>query len=172
MTETARQLTAPCAEREENLVLFHYGDLDGTERDDLHAHVGRCAACASYLKDLGTLLPLTVAASEPAASFWSDYNRELRKKIDATLEHKTWTQKLGEFFQPRWVPAFATAAIVALVLTFTFGRGIWSPGEPVQEDAALVEVLPVAENWEFFNTMDVLDNLDLLESMGNQGNAA
>jgi hypothetical protein len=172
MTETTRQLVAPCADREENLVLFHYGDLDGAERDGLHAHVGSCAACAAYLKDLGTLLPLTVAVSEPAANFWNDYDRELRKKIDATLDHKTWTEKLGEFFQPRWVPAFATAAIVALALTFTFGRGIWTPSEPAQENAAMVEVLPVAENWEFFSTMDVLDNLDLLESMGSQDNAA
>jgi len=29
----------------------------------------------------------------------------------------------------------------------------------------------VAENLEFFKTMEVLDNLDLLESMGSQGNA-
>jgi hypothetical protein len=172
MTESARQLVAPCAEREENLVLLHYGDLGGVERDDLHGHLKSCAACAGYLKDLGTLLPLTIAANEPAPSFWNDYDRELRKKIDATVEGKTWMEKLAEFFQPRWVPAFATAAVVVLALTFTLGRGIWNPGEPVQEDAALVEMLPVAENLEFFSTMDVLDNLDLLESMGSQGNAA
>jgi len=41
-----------------------------------------------------------------------------------------------------------------------------------QEDAAMLEILPVAENLEFFNAMDVLDDLDLLESMGNQSNAA
>jgi hypothetical protein len=33
-------------------------------------------------------------------------------------------------------------------------------------------VLPVAENLEFFRTMDVLDDLDLLESMGNQNSNA
>jgi hypothetical protein len=172
MTETTRRLISPCAEREENLVLLHYGDLGGTERDDLRVHVQSCAACAAFLEDLGALMPLTITASDPAPSFWSDYDRELRQKIDAAAERKNWLQRLADFFQPRWVPAFATAAIVALALTFTLGRGVWSPGEPAQEDAALAEVLPVAENLEFFSTMDVLDNLDLLESMGSQGNAA
>ena len=37
----------------------------------------------------------------------------------------------------------------------------------------MIEALPVAENLEFFKTMDVLDDLDFLESMGsNQGDAA
>lgn len=35
-----------------------------------------------------------------------------------------------------------------------------------------MEALPVAENLEFFKAMDVLDDLDLLESMGSQSGAA
>lgn len=171
MTATTK-LISPCAEREENLVLLHYGDLGAAETDELRAHAQSCAACGAYLKDLGTLMPLTVTASEPAPTFWNDYDRELRKKIDEVTERKSWAQTLAAFFQPRWVPAFATAAVVALALTFTVGRGIWTPSEPSREDAAAIELLPVAENLEFFSTMDVLDNLDLLELMGSQGNAA
>jgi hypothetical protein len=33
-----------------------------------------------------------------------------------------------------------------------------------------MEELPMAENLEFFKAMDVLDDLDLLEYMGSQGN--
>ena len=33
-----------------------------------------------------------------------------------------------------------------------------------------MEVLPVAENLDFFKSMDVLDDLDLLEFLGNQSN--
>jgi hypothetical protein len=36
----------------------------------------------------------------------------------------------------------------------------------------MMEALPVAENLEFFRSMDVLDDLDLLEFIGNQGGAA
>jgi hypothetical protein len=49
---------------------------------------------------------------------------------------------------------------------------MWSKNEPAKEDTAMMEVLPVAENLEFFTAMDVLDDLDVLESMGSQGNAA
>lgn len=170
MTDQTKTLVPPCGDLEENLVLFHYGDLDGAERGALQAHLQSCAACAGYLKELGALLPLTLQADQPPETFWTDYNRELRQKLDRA-DKKSWIQSLGEFFQPRWIPALATAGVVALALTFTVGRSIWSTNDP-QDDAAIMEMLPVAENLEFFKTMDVLDNLDLLESMGNQSNAA
>jgi hypothetical protein len=172
MTDQTRTLTSPCGEREENLVLFHYGDLAKPERDALQAHLRSCTACASYLKDLDTLLPLTLKADQPAEAFWTDYNRELRRKLDDAAEKKNWLQTIGEFFQARWLPALATATVVVLALTLTLARNPWSTHDPVQEDAAILELLPVAENLEFFKNMDVLDNLDLLESMSSQSNAA
>lgn len=171
MTEPMRTLVSPCGELEENLVLFHYGDLDGADRGALQGHLHSCTACAGYLKELDTLLPLTLKADQPPETFWTDYNRELRQKLDRAAEKKSWLQSLGEFFWPRWMPALATAGVVALALTLTIGRGIWSTNDS-QDDAAIMELLPVAENLEFFKTMDVLDNLDLLESMGSQSNAA
>ena len=117
-------------------------------------------------------MPVTLAAGEPPPSVCTDYDRELRHKIDAVIEKETWSQKPAAFFQPRWIPALATAAMIALALTFTVGRGIWTSSDPAREDAALIEVLPVAENLEFFNAMEVLDNLDVLESMAGQGDAA
>jgi putative zinc finger protein len=167
-----QRLVSPCAGQEENLVLFHYGDLAKGERDLLQAHLRSCAACAAYLRDLGTLLPLTVVADQPPQTFWSNYSRELRQKLDALGERKSSWQSLAAFLHSRWLPALATAAVVALALTFTLGKGMWSKNEPAKEDTAMMEVLPVAENLEFFTAMDVLDDLDVLESMGSQGNAA
>ena len=172
MTEPTKTLVSPCRHLEENLVLFHYGDLDGAERRMLQAHLPSCSGCAGYLKELGTLLPLTLKADQPPETFWNDYNRELRQKLDRAAEQKSWMQTLGDFFQRRWMPALATAGVVALALTLTVGRGSWSTNDPAQENAAIMEVLPVAENLEFFKAMEVLDNLDLLESMANQSNAA
>jgi len=172
MMEKTVTLVSPCTDLEENLVLFHYGDLGGGERAALQIHLKSCAACAGYLNDLVTLLPLTIATDDPPQSFWTDYNRELRQKIDDLLEKKTWKQILAALFQPRWVPAFASAAAVALALTFTVGGNFWATRDPAEDQATIMELLPVAENLEFFNAMEVLDNLDLLESMGNQDNAA
>ncbi len=172
MADHKKVLSPPCKQLEEDLVLFHYGDLAGTERDALQVHLASCAGCADYLKELTALLPLTVMTDEPPQTFWTDYSRELRHKIAAASEKNFWRQRLNTLFQPRLVPALAAAGVVALALTFTLGKGMWRANDPAQEDAVMLEMLPVAENLEFFNAMEVLDDLDLLESMGNQSNAA
>ena len=172
MTQQINTLTEACAEMEENLVLFHYGDILGTERNTVQVHLENCAGCAGYLKHLSTLLPLTRQVDELPPEFWTHYNRELREKLDSAAEKKSWRQSFVDFFQPRWVPVLAMAAVFTLALTFTFGKGMWSNNDPAKEDVAIMELMPVAENLDFFASMDVLDDLDLLESMGSQGNAA
>jgi Putative zinc-finger len=171
MADRNNALSHPCKELEEDLVLFHYGDLADTERDALQIHLGSCAGCADYFKELTALLPLTIKTDEPPQAFWTDYSRELRHKIAEASEKKLWWQRLSALFQPRLVPALAAAAVVALALTFTLGKGMRRTNDPAQEDAAMLEMMPVAENLEFFSAMDVLDDLDLLESMGSQSGA-
>jgi hypothetical protein len=164
-------LSTPCKKFEEDLVLFHYGDLLGPEREALQSHVNGCAGCTGFLKQLGRLLPLTVRTDEPGQTFWNDYSREMRHKLDAAAEKRPWWQSVAIIFQPRVLSAAAGAAVVVVALALTLGRGLW-PTKDVQHDyAAMMEALPVAENLEFFKAMDVLDDLDLLESMGSQGAA-
>ena len=160
-----------CPEFEENFILFHYGDLVGAERQKLENHLAGCTGCAGYLKELATLLPLTAKTDQPPQEFWLNYNRELRHRLDGAVEGKAWWRNLATVFQPRYLPAFATAAVVVLALTFTLGKGLWSAKNNAQDDE-LAEALPVAENLEFFSAMDILDDLDLLEFMGSQGNNA
>jgi hypothetical protein len=69
------------------------------------------------------------------------------------------------------LPAFAAAAVILLALTFTLGGSLWSSKTDMPDDE-LTEALPVAENLEFYRAMDVLDELDLLEVMGNPANDA
>jgi len=161
----------PCPAFEENLVLLHYGDLSGAERDQLAAHATSCAGCAGYLNEIATLLPLTVKTDAPPEEFWLNYKRELRHKIDDASERKGRWRRWAALLQPRYLPAFATAALVVLALTFTLGKGHWSAKNNVADDE-LAATLPVAENLEFFSAMDVLDDLDLLDLMGNQANNA
>ena len=171
MANQTNPLVTACTAYEEDLVLFHYGDLSGAERHKLETHLTSCAGCAGYLKELATTLPLTVKTDEPPQDFWTNYKRELRLKLDEVAEKKIWWRSLAALFQPRYLPAFAMAAVVVLALTFTLGKGIWSSKSNVQDDE-LAEALPVAENLEFFSAMDILDDLDLLESMGSQGKNA
>jgi hypothetical protein len=69
------------------------------------------------------------------------------------------------------LPAFGAVVALVLALTFTVGKHIWDGDELPREEEALMEVLPVAENLDFFKTMDVLDNLDMLELMASPGAA-
>lgn len=164
-------LLSPCTNREENLVLFHYGELPPPERFSLEQHLSGCANCTAYLKDLSALLPLTVKADEPPETFWMDYGRELRHKIADVREKRFWPERFAAFFQPRFLPAFGAVVVLVLALTFTLGKRIWHGDELPREEEALIEVLPVAENLDFFKAMDVLDNLDVLELMANPGAA-
>jgi len=158
-----------CKAFEEDLVLCHYGDLEREARATLERHMAGCAGCAGYLEELATLLPLTLKADEPPTEFWTQYNRELRHKLDAAREQKLGWHRLTALFQLRFLPAFATATVVILALGFTLGRGLWTAKINPQDDE-LAEALPVAENLEFFRAMDVLDDMDLLDVMGSQGN--
>jgi len=171
MAKEHTYLTTACEIYEADLVLLHYGDLAGIERDRLSTHIASCAGCAAYLMEIATLLPLTAKTDEPPQAFWMDYNRELRHKIDDALDNKSWWHNLASIFKPRYLPALATAVVVVLALTFTLGKGIWTGKNQIQDDE-IAEALPVAENLEFFSAMDILDDLELLEFIGNQGNNA
>jgi len=166
-----RAHTRACEAYEADLVLLHYGDLSGAERQKLESHLASCAGCASYLKELATLLPLTVKSDEPPQEFWQNYSRELRGKLDDVAAKKAWWQNFPTIFRPGYVPAFATAAIVVLALTFTLGKAVWN-GKSNPQDDEMAEALPVAENLDFFSAMDILDDLELLEFIGSQSNNA
>lgn len=172
MAAQRNSLATACKAFEEDLVLFHYDELGGAERQALQSHVNGCAACAAYLQDLAKLMPLTVSADEPAQGFWDNYSRELRRKLDDAAEKRPWWESLANLWQPRVLSAVAGAAVITIALVFTFGRGGRPTAELSQDDEAMIEAMPVAENLEFFKTMEVLDDLDLLESMGSQANAA
>jgi hypothetical protein len=163
--------TSACEAYEEDLVLLHYGDLRSAERQKLDGHLASCAGCAGYLKELATLLPLTVKRDEPPPEFWQNYSRELRGKLDDVAAKPAWWRNLATIFRPSFIPAFATVAAVVLALTFTLGKAVWN-GKSNPQDDEMAEALPVAENLDFFSAMDILDDLELLEFIGSQSNNA
>ena len=56
--------------------------------------------------------------------------------------------------------------VLILAVTLTLTRGTWHTRDLPPKEEALLEVLPIAENLEFYTSMDFLDSLDLLEDMG------
>ncbi|MGH7930222.1 MAG: zf-HC2 domain-containing protein [Candidatus Binatia bacterium] len=169
MTANEPAKGAPCPDLEQDLVLFHYGELDNAERQRVQAHVKECLPCMRSLEDLAHLLPKTVLADEPPAAFWNDYSRELRHKLTELGERESWWRKLFSTLRPWSMPALATSVVVALALTFTLGKAVWqTPEMPPAVDEPILEVLPMTENLDFFRNLEVLDALELLESMSDQ----
>ena len=164
-------LTLACPDYEADLVLLHYGDLIGDERKRVSEHVAQCAACADYVRELAALLPLTAKIDDPPQPFWMDYTRELRHKIDDAVEKKTWWRRFNFVFSPRYLAALGSAAVIILALSFTLGKNIWSTNNQLPDDE-IAELLPVAENLEFFRSMDILDDLDLIDFIGEKGSNA
>jgi len=162
-----------CPAHEEDLVLFHYGDLAGGERATMQSHLKTCTGCATYLNELATLLPLTVKADDPPQEFWMNYNRELRHKIDEAAEKASWWRNLSLIFRPRLITTLGASAVIVMALTFTVGRNYWPANDSTRDDDEVAVALPVAENLDFYSAMDVLDDLDVLELMSNpSGNPA
>ena len=164
--------TAACDQFEQELILYYYGELGPTDRTQLETHVAGCDPCRLYLKEMASLLPMTVAADDPPQAFWDDYSREMRHKLAAARESRSWWHNMAWRLQPWWVPVFATSAVIALALTLTLGKGLWQTKEVPQDDEVFMETLPMAENLDFFSNLEVLDSMDLLEYIGSRGNGA
>jgi hypothetical protein len=163
-------MSTACNEFEQDLVLYHYGELSGESRDRLATHLRACSACASYLKELATLLPLTVNSDEPGEEFWQNYSREMRHKLADLQEKKSWWQELRAALRPWTVPALAGTAVLTLAIMLNTANKTTPINDVPAADPALMEVLPMAENLELFNNMDVLENIDVLEVMEGFGN--
>jgi anti-sigma-K factor RskA len=170
MAQPDKSAAAACAQWEEDLVLHYYGELRGSERTAIEDHMRDCEPCRFYVKELAAVLPLAAKPDEPPQDFWDNYSREMRRKLTEVKGRRPWWQNLISYAQPWLIPISATAVVAILALALTFGKGFWSGKESPQDDEAFMEILPAAENLEFFKTMEILDAMDFLENVGNVSN--
>lgn len=161
-----------CRDFEADLVLYYYGDLTENDRSRVQDHLKFCSACGRFFEGLGKFLPLTVKPDDPPEEFWQDYTWEIKQKLAAVEAKIPWWQGVFLSYRSWSVPALATALVLILALTLTFRKRIWTPTDLPPDEEALLEVLPMAENLEFFKAMDLLDSLDLLEAGAGPGNGS
>jgi hypothetical protein len=171
MTQQKKAPSAACREFEAELVLYYYGELQGVSCTRMESHLGDCESCRSALQEMRSILPMTVKPDQPPESFWQDYDRQLRQKLFEADQKKTSWLTFPLVNRSWTVPALAAAAVVTLAIAFTLARVPWLSRETPPREELFMEVLPMAENLEFYRTMEVLDALDLLEFMGSQAKA-
>ena len=119
-----------CRNLEEDLVLYYYGELAESDRGRCVAHLNDCEHCRATFAEMGKLLPITAAHDEPTTTFWNDYSREMRQKLDLAAQRKSWWLSIAGLFAAIPMPALATGAMLLLALALTFGKNLWRPATP------------------------------------------
>lgn len=165
--EKENKIVKACESMEPDLILYYYRELEGTEQRQVEDHIAVCEPCRTYVQEMTTFLPLAAKSDEPPQIFWDNYNREMRQKLAELKETKSWWRRLASLLQPWPVPAIAMATVAGLALTFTLGKGLRQNQDVTPADQDIIEVMPLAENLDFFKNMDVLDDLDLLDDAGS-----
>jgi len=165
MSEKKQILESACKNFEEDLVLYYYGEGPALERQRIEIHIVSCSRCRRFLDDLQRILPQVAQPAPLPQSFWDDYYSETVGKIAARHEPTYWWRDFLAPLRAWFIPAFATAAVAVLAVALLFGKVGWND-QAVRSRAALPqEVLADADQLEFFNAMDVLESLPVLEAL-------
>jgi len=157
-------LRSVCKDLEADLVLLHYGELNDPERQTVQNHLQECLNCRDSLEQMVKLMPLTVKRDDPPASFWADYSRELRQKVDKTLERRSWRAIFASWLRPIPVAALSACAVGLLALIVTVGKDYWSTPQAPENDEVIVSS---PQDLDLLQHLDVLDALDVLEDMNS-----
>jgi len=165
-------LRPACKKFERDLILYYYGECAAAERLRVEAHFRICPSCSRYTEELHRLLPLTIEADDPPATFWENYSAEVQRKLAGAEPQRPWWHRASSFLRPWPVPALATALALLLALTLTFTYRMSGERGLPPEAGALLEFLPMAENLEFYEAMELLDVMDILEAAGGPGTSS
>jgi len=146
---------------EEELTLYYYGEA--RRREDIDAHLGTCAACATTYKEIAATLAMIATPDAPARG--EQYGLEVWQRI---------RHKLPEQNAPWWTPwirsdrlAWAAVAATIVVAAFVAGR-VWErqPASPAVPTAAeATRSAPSAEVTRRILLTSVADHLDRSERL-------
>jgi anti-sigma factor RsiW len=148
-------MNQPCPYSEKISELID-GELQADQAKQLRQHIGKCGKCNVEFNRLQSVDQMLsgIVDIEPSSRF----EPEFWKKINALKEKK----KKRWLFQgiASWVfrPSFAVAAAVAAICA-----GIIFSVEQKPPQWNQVE-FSISEDYEFYNDMDMIDQLDVLEN--------
>lgn len=165
MTEQKQLLRSACKDFEEDLVLYYYGDFPKTEFQRIEAHLKECGSCREFLDDLRKMLPLTTEPQEFPQAFWDSYYRETLDKLATTKEPRRWWQDFFGLGRPWPLPALAGALVLVLAVTLVLTKGGWRSQNDLAHESPPREILSASGNLAFFESMDLVESLALLEEL-------
>ena len=159
------KLESACRDFEEDLVLYYYGEGSEPERHRIESHFKGCARCSRFLGDLRKLLPQMAQSNEMPESFWNDYHREMVDKLAVQRARSAWWKNLFAPVRVWMIPAFGTVAMAALAIGLAIDKGSWTFHSTGTQQSIPKEVLTDNRQLDFFNSMDMLESLRVLEAL-------
>lgn len=145
----------PCEGYEEDLILYHYGELEPEKASATAAHMESCAACRAYMDELDRLLAAVPADMPGRAATIRATGRVMAGIAPRRFE---WRRRL--------VPAsIALAALVSAVL-FTVFNPFVSDKPQTPEQMVMAQADPeVLENLDLLKDLNVIEELDTVQGM-------
>jgi anti-sigma factor RsiW len=161
----------PVVHPETALAPYLRGELTGPERERVAAHLESCGQCRESADSFRALLAELASRLDELPAPPSGYRAELRRKLDARLERRSWRSPASW-----WSPAYgwaglATATAAALALWLTLPGLRPSPPAPGDDDQiALEQQMAVTDvgllrNYGVVQSLDMLENYDVIEHL-------
>lgn len=139
----------------EQLILYHYAELEEGTRRQVEHHLQQCDRCRTELSALRNVLGLvpTVRPELTAGELSNFSSRVMQKR---PRPRRFGTPALG----------WALAATVVLLLTWNLGPQVEAPIPLPKQLTAEQEVL---QQFDLLQNLDLLENLDLLQQLDRLG---
>jgi anti-sigma factor RsiW len=155
-------MSRTCRYREEDLLLFYYGELEPTIQSDVEEHLAACSACRDHLQQLSCLfdsLPrpeLEISAAE--------INRFAARVAARAGAGRAWRPSL-----PVWGGALAATAALIVTLSVEPPQPLpWAENGSTQlAELEVLQKLELLRDFELLQDLELLTELDLpVESEG------
>ena len=155
-----------CTDRNEQVLLDVYGELDAGARSALEDHLSTCADCRREKESLTAMLGQVRHAMVPPPVSMQDSAAMVRKVQDRLAVFRLPGGRRQPVKEKRvlWIPALAAACVLVLVAIFVGYERSGNIAQPVGQRIDISQKLPENEE-EIVKNLDLLKNFNTLEKL-------
>lgn len=155
-----------CTDRNEQVMLDVYGELDAGARSALEDHLSTCADCRREKESLTAMLGQVRQAMVPPPLSMQDSAAMVRKVQDRLAVFRLPGDRRQPVKEKRvlWIPALAAACVLVLVAIFVGYERSGNIAQPVAQRIDISQKLPENEE-EIVKNLDLLKNFNTLEKL-------
>lgn len=155
-----------CTDRNEQVMLDVYGELDAGARSAWEDHLRICADCRREKENLTAMLGQVRQAMAPPTLSMQDSAAMVRKVQDRLPVFRLPWGRRQPVKEKRalWIPALATACVLVLVAIFVGYERYGTIDQPVAQRIDISQKLPENEE-EIVKNLDLLKNFNTLERL-------